>query len=135
MLQVYQFRDATRFSAAGRSCERLRKSTEPSRTHPLEPSWNRLLGLGLPPFSPHNFVEGSFELTQEADGGFVAESLGDCVITQADMNCGTIFEKPPKPISSTARRRNSSDFTSYVTKCSGPDETARSVGGLGTGDL
>ena len=49
------------------------------------------------------------------------------------MNCGTTFEKPSKPISSTARRRNLSDFTSYVTNCSGADETVKSVSGLGQG--
>jgi hypothetical protein len=43
------------------------------------------------------------------------------------MNCGTMFEKPSKPISSTARRRNLSDFTSYVTNCSGADETIRCI--------
>ncbi len=25
-----------------------------------------------------------FEVTQEADGGFVAEALGECIITEAD---------------------------------------------------
>jgi hypothetical protein len=51
------------------------------------------------------------------------------------MNCGTVFEKPSKPISSTARRRNLSDFTSYVTNRLGADKTVKRVSGLGTGDL
>jgi hypothetical protein len=54
-----------------------------------------------------------FPVTQEADGGFVAESLDECVITQADT-CDELrhnVRKPSKPISSTARRRNLSDFT------------------------
>jgi predicted nucleotidyltransferase len=51
------------------------------------------------------------------------------------MNCGTMFEKPSKPISSTARRRNLSDFTSYVTNRLGADKTVKRVSGLGTGDL
>ncbi len=74
-----------------------------------------------------------YEVTQEADGGFVAKSLDECVITQADTldelrhnvreAVQAYFSTPPKFI----------HFTSYVTNCSGADETVKSVSGLGTG--